>query len=205
MNVGELIRLRDLTAEHCIRKGDFTLASGMAAKYYYDGKQTTLQPEAAKIIGKLVLELLREVQAEAVGGMALGADPIAQAASLASLDDGGVPIPAFIVRAAAKDHGTREQTSAGFALDNEPLLKDGRRVVIVDDVITTGGSINGAIEAVEAKGCRVVAVMALVERHENGGANLTLRGYDFRRLFYTDSNGDLYIDQQLLRRAEAAA
>ena len=162
MRADDLHRLRDLTAMHCIRKGQFTLASGLSANYYYDGKQTTLNPETARLIGSIVLEILREADVEAVGGMAVGADPIAEAVALASLEDGGPILPAFIVRPAPKDHGTREQTSAGYSYDGLPLLTEGRRVAIVDDVITTGGSVNGAIEAAEAKGCQVVAVVALV-------------------------------------------
>jgi orotate phosphoribosyltransferase len=134
--------------------------------------------------------------------MAIGADPIAQSVALSSLDDGGPEIPAFIVRPAPKDHGTREQTSEAFMAGGEPLLLPGRKVAIVDDVITTGGSVKGAIEAVQAKGCEVALVVVLVERHERGGEKLKAEGYNFRRLFYANEDGDLSIDDQLLRQAQ---
>lgn len=202
MSADDLFWLRDLMQENCIEKGDFVLASGLPAKYYYDGKRVTLSPASAKLIGTLFLGLIRESGAEAVGGMAVGADPIAQAVSLASLDDGGPEIPAFIVRPEAKDHGKRDQIASAFVRDRQPLLRPGRKVAIVDDVITTGGSVKGAISAVTNLGCEVVAVLVLVERHEGGGAKLHHQGYNFRRLFFTDESGDLWVDQQLLRRAE---
>jgi orotate phosphoribosyltransferase len=120
---------------------------------------------------------------------------------LASLHDGGVEVPAFMVRPAAKDHGTKEQISSAYADDGEPLLRRGRKVAIVDDVITTGGSVKGAMDAVRALGCEIAVVIALVERHERGGNALTKEGYNFRRLFYTTEQGDLLIDERLPQRA----
>jgi len=186
--------------EKCIRKGDFILASGLPAKYYYDGKQVTLRARTAKAIGEIVLSILREYDVEAVGGMAIGADPIAQSVALASLEDGGPEIPAFIVRQADKDHGTRERASSGFTDDGQPLLRPSRRVAIVDDIITTGGSVKGAIDVAKALGCQVAVVVVLVERHEAGGAKLERDGYHFRRLFHTNEEGDLSVDEELLRR-----
>jgi orotate phosphoribosyltransferase len=192
-------------SEKCIERGDYTLASGLQAKYYYDGRFATLNPRAARVIGKLILELVRESGAEAVGGMSVGADPIATSVALSSLDDGGPDIPAFIVRPSPKEHGKRDQVSASFATDGGQLLRPGRQVAIVDDVITTGGSIKGAIAAVKELGCEVVLVAALVERHEGGGETLKADGYNFKRLFYTDPDGNLFIDQQLLRRAASVS
>jgi orotate phosphoribosyltransferase len=106
-------------------------------------------------------------------------------------------IPAFIVRKEPKTHGTKDQTAAGLANDGEPLLKPGRRVAIVDDVITTGGSVREAMDVVEAMGCEVVLVVAIVERHEHGGQSLMDQGYKFRRLFHTDESGELFIDERL--------
>jgi len=199
----DLTSLRDLMQEKCIQKAgesEFVLASGLTTKYYYDGKKVTLKPRPAKVIGQMLLEMVREAGAEAVGGMTIGADPIAQSVALASVEDDGGEVPAFIVRAAKKDHGTREQTSAAFADDGGPLLRKGRKVAVVDDVVTTGGSVRGAIEAVEAMGCDVVLVIALVERHESVRA-LQDDGYNFRRLFYTDEKGDLFIDERLPQSA----
>ena len=200
MRADDLYWLRDLMSEKCIERGDFTLASGLPAKYYYDGRFATLNPRAAKVIGRLVLELVRESGAEAVGGMAVGADPIAASVALSSLDDGGPEVPAFIVRPAAKEHGKRDRVSASFSSDGRDLLSPGRRVAIVDDVITTGGSVREAISAVKELGCEIVLVVALVERHERGGLKLQAEGYNFKRLFYTDKNGALLVDEQLLHR-----
>jgi orotate phosphoribosyltransferase len=197
----DLFWLRDLMEKHCIERGDFILSSGRPAKYYYDGKGGTLNPRAAKVIGQLLLPLIRETGAEAVGGMSIGADPIAMAVALASLDDGGPELPAFIVRPSPKEHGKRDQVSASFANDGKALLSPGRKVAIVDDVITTGGSVKGAIDAVRNAGCEVVLVLVLVERHENGGARLQSEGLNFRRLFYTDESGHLSVDEQLLQHA----
>ena len=198
----DLQELRDLMQQNCIQKGDFVLASGLPARYYYDGKKVTLRPYTAEIIGRVVLELARDVGTEAVGGMSIGADPIATAVALASLHDGGAEMPAFIVRKEPKGHGTKEQTSAGFADDGTPLLRAGRKVLIVDDVITTGGSVLDAIKVVEGNGCQIVGVLALVERHEGGGQRLMSDGYNFLRLFYTNPEGDLEIDEGLVQRAK---
>jgi orotate phosphoribosyltransferase len=201
MRADDIRWLRDLMEKKCIERGDFILSSGLPAKYYYDGKFSTLNPSAARVIGRLLLPLVRENTAEAVGGMAVGADPIAMAVALASLEDGGPEIPAFIVRPTAKEHGKKDQISASFAADGKPLLSPGRRVAIVDDVITTGGSVRGAITAAQAAECEVVLVVALVERHERGGARLRGEGYNFLSLFYTDEDGNLRISEELLQSA----
>ena len=197
----ELYSLREFMQKECIRQGDFTLASGLPAKYYYNGKIATLRPEMARIIGRVVLRMVREAGAEGAGGMSIGADPIAQSIALSSLDDGGLPIPAFIVRKEAKTHGTKDQTAAGLANDGGELLTVGRKVAVVDDVITTGGSITEAIDVVKSMGCEVVLVVAIVERHEQGGQKLASEGYNFKRLFYTDKDGNLSIDREMLQRA----
>jgi len=201
MRDNDLVWLRNLMEEHCIERGDFILSSGRPAKYYYDGKSGTLNPRAAKVIGQLLLPLIRETGAEAVGGMSIGADPIAMAVALASLDDGGPEIPAFIVRPSPKEHGKRDQVSASFASDGKALLSPGRKVAIVDDVITTGGSVKGAITAVENLGCTVTLVLVLVERHERGGEKLSAEGYNFTSLFYTDADGNLRIREDVPQHA----
>jgi orotate phosphoribosyltransferase len=110
-------------------------------------------------------------------------------------------IPAFIIRKEQKAHGTRERVAEASLDDwSEHLLKPGRRVAIVDDVITTGGSIEKAIEVTEALGCLVVIVVALVERHEGGGEILRQKGYNFQRLFYTNEEGQLLLDEAFQRR-----
>ncbi|MHB8515846.1 MAG: orotate phosphoribosyltransferase, partial [Dehalococcoidia bacterium] len=113
----------------------------------------------------------------------------------------GRTLPTFFVRPQAKDHGpqTKSAISQSVAEDEGMLVRTGRRVAVVEDTVTQGGSAMKAVEAIEAEGCEVVLVMAVVERHEGGGARFRERGIPFRRLFYTDEHGKLYIDEELER------
>ncbi len=198
--------LRDFMQERCFKYGDITLSSGRRSHYYYDGKKATHRPKMVQIIGKAVLDLIEKAGAEAIGGLEIGANPIADAVGHASLA-GEREIPVFIVRKERKAHGTRDRVAEASPDDGDDhLLRHGRRVAIVDDVITTGGSIETAIEVVEDLGCKVVIVIAIVERHEGGGEALRQRGYNFQRLFYTNGKGRLFIDEGLQQRiAEPAA
>ena len=167
-------RLKALLKEHSLMFGDFTLASGRKSNFYFDSKKTTLLAEGAYLTAAEILEVLAEndVQADAIGGMTLGADPIVcPVAALSQL--AGRPLRAFIVRKEAKEHGTGRQI--------EGNLEPGSRVVVVDDVVTTGGSTLRAIEAVEGAGHRVVAVVCLVDREEGGTEPLSR--WPFYRLF----------------------
>ena len=142
--------------------GDFTLVSGKKSRFYFDSKKTTLRPEGASLVATEMLRLLsdKEIEADAIGGLTLGADPIV--CPIAALSHGTEsPLRAFIVRKEAKGHGTTRQIEG----DLEPHS----RVVVVDDVVTTGGSTLKAIEAAEQAGHEVVAVVCLVDR-EQGGA-----------------------------------
>ena len=152
-------RLKTLLKENSLMFGDFTLVSGKKSKYYFDSKKTTLLPEGAYLTAPEILETLRdnEIEADAIGGMTLGADPIVcPVAALSQLE--GPPLRAFIVRKEAKDHGTGGRSRATWSRDS--------RVVVVDDVVTTAGSTLRAIEAVEQGGHTVVAVICLVDREE---------------------------------------
>jgi orotate phosphoribosyltransferase len=154
-------RLRRLLREHSLRFGDFVLASGKRSPFYFDSKKTTLLPEGAWLVAVEVLAALDErgIEADAIGGMTLGADPIV--CPVAALSYGTArPLRAFLVRKEAKGHGTGQRV--------EGSLFPGARVVVVDDVVTTGGSTMRAIEAVLAEGCQVVAVVCLVDREEGG-------------------------------------
>lgn len=196
----DIERLRDLMQETCFKYGEFVLSSGRRSRYYYNGKRATLQPGAAHIIGRVVLDMIEGADAEAIGGLEIGSIPIAQSVALASLG-GENEVPAFIVRKEQKKHGIRDRVAEAFPDDGgDHLLASGRRVAIVDDVITTGGSIETAIDVVKELGCNVVIVIALVERHEGGGEALRRRGYNFQRLFYTDEEGRLFIDEGFQQR-----
>ena len=199
----DIERLRDLMQRHCVQHGDFTLASGGRSKYYYNGKRITLRPSAAKLIGAALVDVVLASGAEAVGGPALGAVPIAMAVGMASLARGR-DLPVFVVRMEQKAHGARDLVAEPYSDDDNDLLTEGRRVAIVEDAITTGGSVKKAIDAVEALGCRVTLVAVLVERHEGGGDALRSNDYDVLSLFRTDEEGRLSVNEAFLSRLEAA-
>jgi orotate phosphoribosyltransferase len=156
-------------------EGEFTLASGKKSDYYFEGKRLTLSPEGAYQIGKTVFDQLAGADIDAIGGVAIGGYPMVTAVALVSYLE-GKPIPSFIVREETKEHGTRRRI--------EGHLKEGSRVAIVDDVITTGGSVSRAIEAVEAANSKVVKVIVLVDRHEGGSEQLKKKGYDFTAILH---------------------
>ena len=175
-------RLLEVFKQHGVLHGDFTLSSGLKTSYYFDGRMVTLWPEGAYLIGRKIFHILVAAGAEAVGGMTVGADPIVAAVAVVSHLEGR-PIPAFIVRGEVKEHGTQKRI--------EGPLKAGSRVAIVDDVITTGGSVLRAIEAVEAEGCRVVKVVVLLDRQQGGADEIRRRGYDFSAILCADSSGEV--------------
>ena len=154
-------------------RGDFTLASGKKSSYYFDGKRLTLSPEGAYRVGRGIYSMLSETNVEAVGGVATGGYPMVTAAGMISHIEGN-PLPIFIVRDVSKGHGTMRKI--------EGHLNEGSSVAMVEDVLTTGGSVLKAIEAVEEVGCRVVKVIALVDRQEGGSTRLKESGYDFSAL-----------------------
>lgn len=177
------------------------LASGGTGYYYCDLKSVTLHPRYAKIIGELMAPVVIESGAEAVGGLAAGCIPIADAVGRAALD-ASVTLPTFFGRPKEKDHGPSAKAKISMALgeDGHPIIAAGRRVAIVEDAVTQGGSAMQAVEVVRAEGCEVVLVMTIVERHEGGGARFRERGIPFKRLFYTDEHGMVYVDEELASR-----
>lgn len=173
----ELQRLVKLVRERSYREGDFTLASGKKSKFYIDMKATTLSGEGAFLIGRLSYELLRKFsdKIQGVGGLTLGADPIATAVSLSAYVQ-GTNWPAFIVRKDAKGHGT------GRAVEGRENLPPGAKVIVLEDVVTTGGSSIQAIEKLRAEGYDPVAVLTVVDREEGGEAALRATGLEYFRL-----------------------
>ena len=150
-----------LLAERSAKRGHFKLASGKESDFYVDARLTTMSPEGLAMIGPLALSTLRETgwSVDAIGGLTLGADPISYAISYASAASDH-PLRAFTVRKEAKAHGT------GKLLEGP--VREGDRVAIIEDVITTGGSALRAIEAVRSAKMSVVGVLALVDREEGG-------------------------------------
>src|SRR5437016_5907008 len=151
----ELLRL---LASKSFRRGDFKLSSGASSDYYVDCRTTTLDAQGARLTGQVFLEEIRAQgwKPQAIGGLTMGADPIVTAVSVTSGELDG-----FLVRKADKQHGTGQRI--------EGFREKGARVVIVDDVCTTGGSTVQAIETARDYGFEVVGVMCLVEREEAGG------------------------------------
>jgi orotate phosphoribosyltransferase len=171
-------RLRELLLEKSYREGTFTLTSGKTSDFYIDGKQTTLDAEGGYLCGRLLYRLIRENDSpiDAVGGMTLGADPLVTAVSIVSYLD-KAPIPAFIVRKEAKGHGT------GNYIEGKKNLSPGCRVALVEDVVTTGGTLIQVIERVETEGFKVGLVVTVVDRQEGGAEALAEAGYPLKAVF----------------------
>jgi len=165
--------LLKLVKEKAVRKGEYTLSSGKKSDYYIDGKQVTLDPQGILLVAKMVLSMLHGIPVDAVGGPTLGADPIAAAVALLSSQTGR-PLRAFIVRREEKKHGTQKKIEG-------PRLESGDRVVVVEDVVTSGQSVMNAIQELEKLRCRVVKVICLVDREE--WASGRLAKYDFSPIF----------------------
>ena len=151
-------------------RGEFILTSGKKSSYYFDARKLTLHPEGAYRVGCEISRLLSGKSIDAIGGVATGGYPMVTAAAIAGYLN-GMQVPIFIVREVSKEHGTMRKI--------EGHLKDGSRVAIVEDVLTTGGSVLRAIQEVESMDCRVMRVIALVDRQEGGGQRLNEAGYEF--------------------------
>jgi orotate phosphoribosyltransferase len=172
--------LKTLVREKALKFGDFTLASGKKAKYYLDGKQVTLDAAGARMIGEGLLDLLESDMPDAVGGMSIGADPIA-AAVLTIAGIRGKSLLGFMVRKEAKGHGLQKYL--------EGPVQPGQRVAIVEDVVTTGGSSLLAIERCEEFGLKVDRVLAIIDRMEGGRQAFEGKGYKFDSLFTIEDFG----------------
>jgi orotate phosphoribosyltransferase len=171
-----LLSLQALLARRSARRGEFTLASGRTSSLYIDARLTTMSPEGLTLIGPLGLHALREEswEVDAVGGLTLGADPISYAISYASALDGSSPVRAFTVRKETKAHGTGKLIEGPFRAHD--------RVVVIEDVITTGSSALRAVEAIRNAGGEIIGVLALVDREEGGREALENAGLKVRSL-----------------------
>ena len=173
-------QLLTLLAQRSAKTGDFVLASGRRSSLYVDCRLTTMSPEGQRLLGVLGLAALVDAgwRADAVGGLTLGADPIAyamaHASALAAERGEGPLVRAFTVRKAPKQHGTGKRVEGPFVA--------GDHVVVVEDVITTGGSALTAVEAIRAEGGHVIGVLAVVDREEGGREALEAAGLSVRAL-----------------------
>lgn len=166
-------KLIELIQAHALRFGDFTLASGKKASFYLDCRKVTLHPQGANQIAAGMLELMQENLPDAVGGMAIGADPIT-AATITLAGQQGLPLLGFIVRKEAKQHGTGQQV--------EGPVEHGMSAVIVEDVVTSGGSALKAVDAVRQFGLQVDRVLAVVDRLEGGREAMEAAGLELHTL-----------------------
>ena len=163
-------RLAELLRRRSIRHGDFVLASGARSSYYIDCRPSTMSGEGQALIGPMAIAALRAKgwRPQGIGGLTMGADPVAYAIARASVD---LPpaLDAFSVRKQAKEHGTGKRVEGNFAA--------GDSVVVIEDVITSGGSALQAIEAIRAEGGKVLGVLAVVDREQGGRAKLEAAGH----------------------------
>ena len=155
----DLEALRGLLLEKSYEKKTVTLASGRVSDFYVDCRQVTLHGEGARLVGRVIFERIKGV--DAVGGPTLGADPMVTAVSMTAALE-GLDVPAFIIRKAEKDHGMQNR------IEGAGNLKPGMRVAIVEDVVTTAASTFTAIDAAQAFGMEVAHVICLVDREEGG-------------------------------------
>lgn len=169
-----------LIGEEAVFHGVFTLSSGKKATYYVDMRKLTLDHRAAPAIGRLVLDIVRDLDVDAVGGLTLGADPIANAALHASVA-ADAPVDAFVVRKEPKDHGRGRQIEGAEVA--------GKRVVIVEDTSTTGGSPLKAAQVAKDAGADVVAVVTVVDRKTGAQAAVEAAGFEWRSIIDLDDLG----------------
>ena len=170
-------KLKQLILERALKVSDkpvFKLSSGKLSTYYLDLRTITLDPEGGYIIGNLVFEMIKDKNPDAVGGLTLGADPISYATSLISYINKN-PIKPFVVRKEPKGHGTGKQI--------EGNVKEGDKVFIVEDVVTTAGSSLKAAKVAKEAGLEILGIIAIVDREEGGEGNIRNEGFDFYPIF----------------------
>ena len=188
--------LKSLLVRRSLVLGKITLSNGSESNHYFDCKRTTLNSEGAQLVGEAVLQAMRGLRSwpKAIGGLTHGADPIIGSVMMRARECGLI-LDGFYVRKEPKRHGTKN------LIENTP--EPGSEVVIVDDVVTGGGSVLQAIEAAQSAGCHISAVITLVDRLEGGGDKLRARVENYMPLFTLDDFRS-EIDQCQIHTIESA-
>jgi orotate phosphoribosyltransferase len=168
-------RLFALLEKEALKKGEFVLSSGKLSNYYLDGRIITLTPEGAYLVGNIILNSIQGDNIDAIGGPTLGADPITGAIAVLSHIN-KIPLETFIVRKTAKEHGMQRQIEG-------PRLKKGSRVILVDDVATTGKALIEAKAALDNLGVEVVRAIVIVDRCQGAQENLSKLGLKLDSIF----------------------
>lgn len=166
--------LLDLICQYAYKEGDFILSSGQPSRYYINGKLVTLHPEGALATGRLLFAMLPQ-DTQAIAGLTLGADPIVSAVSIVSALEKR-PIPALIIRKEAKGHGT-------MAYIEGPTPEPGAKIVVLEDVVTTGASAMKAVNRLKEAGYQVDRVISLVDRLQGGAELYQQEGLKFQAVF----------------------
>jgi orotate phosphoribosyltransferase len=186
-------RLIELILEKAFKYSEepvFKLVSGRMSNYYFNCKTVALHPEGMYLIGTIIFDLIKDLNVKGIGGLTLGADPIAYAVAYTSYVKGN-PVEAFVVRKTAKSHGITSALGGGGQWI-EGNVKEGDRVVIVEDVITTGKSTIEAITKAKEASLEIVKVIALIDRQEGGRDAVEAEGYEVESIITKDEVMELY-------------
>lgn len=176
LNQAELKKkLFDLLNQEALKRGKFVLSSGKESNYYLDGRVITLAAQGAYLVASLILEMVKDESLDAIGGPTLGADPIVGALAVLSYIN-HQPIKTFIVRKQAKEHGTQRQIEG-------PQLKKGARVILIDDVATSGKAILEAKQALDKIGVIAEKAIVIVDRNQGAAQNLAKSGLRLESIF----------------------
>ena len=192
MDQAALEELRRTLEARCIMRGDFTLASGKQSNYYYNGKAGMLAGAAKIVLARALWDLAEGIEFDTLGGPAVGAVPLVEHMAIVSGLERGRDIDTFYIRNEKKDHGTESAVFQGLQEDGSGVLVPGARALVVEDALTTGGSIRVALEAVEAAGAIVAGVLLVADR-QDPDADWLRNAYDYRTLFTVSTDGELQI------------
>ena len=170
-------RLLEILRELSYQEGDFVLVSGKRRSDYIDAKETTLNPEGMFLVGSIMYRMVRELPGiEAVGGVSIGGDPLVCSVVLSAYNAGDT-LQGFLIRKEPKGHGTNKWIEGG------KNLRSGMKVMILEDIVTTGGSSLKAIESTEKEGFEVKGIIAILDRLEGGKEAIESKGYYYKAIF----------------------